>query len=149
MGRSTPKQGRRASTYRCIENLELWVMDICKNAPECEPFRSQVKRINDEFVDALACCESANDTPELDEKIELIKIMRWHLENARIVIRLWHQYSLRNTDVKKILSDKQMAHYLVENAQLGLKITGWTNSILIKKQQGFTSDLDTNQETSK
>lgn len=140
MGRNTPKQGRRASTYRCIENLALWVMDISKKVPKQEPFKSQIKRVNDEFVDALACCESANSTPELGEKLELIKIMRWHLENAKIVIRLWHQYSLRNTDIRKILTEQQIAHYLEESAKLGLKITGWTNSILIKQQQGLTSD---------
>ena len=140
MGRNTQKKGRRASTYRSIENLALWIMDICKKVPKCEPFKSQVKRINDEFVDALACCEDANDTPVLEEKLELIKIMRWHLKNTKVVVRLWHQYSLRNTDIKKILSEKQIAHYLEESALLGLRVKGWTNSILVKQKQGFKLD---------
>lgn len=140
MGRHTQKKGRRASTYRSIENLALWIMDICKKAPDFEPFKSQVKRINDEFVDALACCEDANDTPVLDEKLELIRIMRFHLKNTKIVVRLWHQYSLKNKDMKKILTEKQIAHYLEKTALLGLRIKGWTNSILIKKEQGFKLD---------
>ena len=108
MSRSTPRKSRKSSIYRHIENITLWVMDISGKTPKVEPFISQTKRVTDELENALATCQYADDEKVLEEKMKLINIMCYHLTSAKVVIRLWHQYSLRHTEIRKIIDEKQI-----------------------------------------
>ena len=132
MSRSTPRKSRKSSIYRHIENITLWVMDISGKTPKVEPFISQTKRVTDELENALATCQYADDEKVLEEKMKLINIMCYHLTSAKVVIRLWHQYSLRHTEIRKIIDEKQISFYLVECARLGLKINSWRNHVLYR-----------------
>lgn len=83
-------------------------MDISGKTPKVEPFISQTKRVTDELENALATCQYADDEKVLEEKMKLINIMCYHLTSAKVVIRLWHQYSLRHTEIRKIIDEKQI-----------------------------------------
>lgn len=110
----------------------FWVIEMSLRAPKTAIFAAMSRRLIDALTDAIVSCSMALNQPDLRSRIELIGLIKIHLDVAASIIRVWHQWSSRK-DVKagecaaRIISNKQLAYYFTEMEKLGRQLAGWRN----------------------
>ena len=117
-----------SSLYRELENLLLWFIPVGNNFPKDFALRTLGERMLNELTEALTACGLALKTQDLGDRLELIKILKLHIETVQSISRVLMEYSSREGNVKRVISLKQRAFYLKAMCSIGAQIGKWANS---------------------
>lgn len=118
----------QSSLYREIENLMLWFIPVGNNIPKDFAVRKLGERMQNEMLDALTACALALQTSELSQRLDLINLVRLHITNVQSVSRVLVEYSSREGNIKRVISQKQRAALLVMMSTIGNQIARWAKS---------------------
>ncbi len=118
----------QSSLYREIENLMLWFIPIGNNIPKDFALRELGKRMLDEITDSLTACNLALQTKDLNNRLELINLIRLHMTSVQTISKVLVEFSSREGNVKRVISQKQRASMLVMMTSIGSQIARWTKS---------------------
>ena len=118
----------QSSLYREIENLMLWFIPIGNNIPKDFALRELGKRMLDEITDSLTACNLALQTKDLNNRLELINLIRLHMTSVQTISKVLVEFSSREGNAKRIISKKQRASMLVMMTSIGSQIARWAKS---------------------
>ena len=118
----------QSSLYREIENLILWFIPIGNNIPKDFALRSLGERMLNEMTDSLTACNLALQTKDLAHRLELINLVKLHMTTVQSISKVFVEYSSREGNVRRIISQKQRAAMLVSMTNIGSQIARWAKS---------------------
>lgn len=116
---------RQSSLYREIENLLLWFIPIGNNIPKDFALRKLGERMQNEMLDALTACSLALQTSDLNQRLELISLVRFHITHVQSITRLFVEYSSSKGNTKRVISQSQRATLLIMMSSIGSQISKW------------------------
>lgn len=117
-----------SSIYREIENLLLWFIPIGNNFPKDFALRQLGERMLNELTDALTAVALALQTQELSQRLELINLVKLHITTVQSISKVLVEYSSREGNVKRIISQKQRASLLASMTTIGGQLARWAKS---------------------
>lgn len=117
-----------SSIYREIENLLLWFIPIGNNFPKDFALRQLGERMLNELTDALTAVALALQTQELSQRLELINLVKLHITTVQSISKVLVEYSSREGNVKRIISQKQCASLLASMTTIGGQLARWAKS---------------------
>lgn len=117
-----------SSIYREIENLLLWFIPVGNNFPKDFALRQLGERMLNELTDALTAVALALQTQELSQRLELINLVKLHITTAQSISKVLVEYSSREGNVKRIISQKQRASLLASMTTIGGQLARWAKS---------------------
>ena len=118
----------KSSVYREIENLLLWFIPIGNNIPKDFALRGLGERMLNELLDALTACNLALQCKDLQHRLELINIVKLHITTVQSISKVLVEYSSREGNVRRIISQKQRASMLVSMTSIGSQLSKWAKS---------------------
>lgn len=118
----------QSSLYREIENLILWFIPIGNNIPKDFALRCLGKRMLNDMNDALTACNLAYQSQDLSQRLELINLVKLHITSVQSISKVLVEFSSREGNAKRIISQKQRANMLVMMTSIGNQIARWANS---------------------
>lgn len=118
----------QSSLYREIENLLLWFIPVGNNIPKDFALRKLGERMLDEMTDALTACNLALQTQELGRRLELIKLVRLHMTTVQSVSKVFVEFSSREGNIRRIISQKQRAALMKMMTVIGNQTARWASS---------------------
>lgn len=118
----------QSSLYREIENLLLWFIPVGNNIPKDFALRKLGERMLDEMTDALTACNLALQTQELGRRLELIKLVRLHMTTVQSVSKVFVEFSSREGNIRRIISQKQRAALMKMMTVIGNQTARWVSS---------------------
>lgn len=118
----------QSSLYREIENLMLWFIPIGNNIPKDFALRELGKRMLDEITDSLTACNLALQAKDLNNRLELINLIRLHMTSVQTISKVLVEFSSREGNAKRVISQKQRASMLVMMTSIGSQIARWAKS---------------------
>ena len=126
----------QSSLYREIENLMIWFIPVGNNIPKDFALRQLGDRMLNEMTDALTACNLALQTKELRQRLELINLVKLHMTTVQSITKVFVEFSSREGNVKRIISQKQRAALMKMMVSIGSQIARWTNSTESAMKQG-------------
>lgn len=117
-----------SSIYREIENLLLWFIPVGNNFPKDFALRQLGERMLNELTDALTAVALALQTQELSQRLELINLVKLHITTVQSISKVLVEYSSREGNVKRIISQKQRASLLASMTTIGGQLARWAKS---------------------
>lgn len=117
-----------SSIYREIENLLLWFIPIGNNFPKDFALRQLGERMLNELTDALTAVALALQTQELSQRLELINLVKLHITTVQSISKVLVEYSSREGNVKRIISQKQRVSLLASMTTIGGQLARWAKS---------------------
>lgn len=118
----------QSSIYREIENLILWFIPIGNKIPKDFALRKLGERMLDEMTDALTACNLALQTRELHQRLELINLVKLHLTTVQSVSKVMVEFSSREGNTRRIISQKQRAALMKMMTAIGCQLARWAKS---------------------
>ena len=118
----------QSSLYREIENLILWFIPVGNNIPKDFALRQLGERMLNEMMDALTACNLAYQSTDLNHRLELINLVKLHMTTVQSVSKVFIEYSSREGNLRRVISQKQRAAMLVMMTSIGNQIARWANS---------------------
>lgn len=118
----------QSSLYREIENLMIWFIPVGNNIPKDFALRQLGERMLNEMTDALTACNLALQTKDLGQRLELINLVKLHMTTVQSVSKVFVEFSSREGNVRRIISQKQRAALIKMMASIGSQIARWANS---------------------
>ena len=106
----------------------LWFIPIGNNIPKDFAFRELGKRMLDEITDSLTACNLALQTKDLNNRLELINLIRLHMTSVQTISKVFVEFSSREGKAKRVISQKQRASMLVMMTSIGSQIARWAKS---------------------
>ena len=126
----------QSSLYREIENLMIWFIPVGNNIPKDFALRQLGDRMLNEMTDALTACNLALQTKELRQRLELINLVKLHMTTVQSITKVFVEFSSREGNVKRVISQKQRAVLMKMMVSIGSQIARWTNSTESAMKQG-------------
>lgn len=118
----------QSSLYREIENLILWFIPIGNNFPKDFALRNLGERMLNEMLDALTSCNLALQTSDINQRLELISLVKFHITTVQSISKVLIEFSSREGNIKRVISQKQRAAFLVMMTSIGSQLARWNNS---------------------
>lgn len=118
----------QSSLYRELENLMLWFIPVGNNIPKDFALRNLGERLQNELLDAMTACSLALQTPDLPQRLELINLVKLHITAVQSITKVFVEFSSREGNVKRVISQKQRVPLLKEMAAIGNQIARWAKS---------------------
>lgn len=118
----------QSSLYREIENLILWFIPVGNNIPKDFALRSLGERMLNEMTDALTACNLAYQSQDLSQRLELINLVKLHITSVQSISKIFVEFSSREGNVRRVISQKQRSAMLVMMSNIGNQIARWANS---------------------
>lgn len=118
----------QSSVYRELENLLLWFIPVGNNFPKDFALRGLGERMLNELTDSLTACALALKTQDLSQRLELINLTKLHIATVQSISRVLVEYSSREGNTKRIISQKQRAALLVSMTSIGGQLARWAKS---------------------
>lgn len=118
----------QSSLYRELENLMLWFIPVGNNIPKDFALRNLGERLQNELLDAMTACSLALQTPDLPQRLELINLVKLHITAVQSITKVFIEFSSREGNVKRVISQKQRVALLKEMAVIGNQIARWAKS---------------------
>ena len=118
----------QSSLYRELENLMLWFIPVWNNIPKDFALRNLGERLQNELLDAMTACSLALQTPDLPQRLELINLVKLHITAVQSITKVFVEFSSREGNVKRVISQKQRVALLKEMAAIGNQIARWAKS---------------------
>ena len=118
----------QSSIYRELENLLLWFIPVGNNFPKDFALRELGKRMLNELADALTACALALKTQDLGHRLELINLVKLHIETAQSLSKVLIEYSSREGNVRRLISQKQRAAFITAMCGIGSQLARWAKS---------------------
>ena len=118
----------QSSLYRELENLMLWFIPVGNNIPKDFALRNLGERLQNELLDAMTACSLALQTPDLPQRLELINLVKLHITAVQSITKVFIEFSSREGNVKRVISQKQRVALLKGMAAIGNQITRWAKS---------------------
>lgn len=118
----------QSSLYRELENLMLWFIPVGNNIPKDFALRNLGERLQNELLDAMTACSLALQTPDLPQRLELINLVKLHITAVQSITKVFIEFSSREGNVKRVISQKQRVDLLKEMAAIGNQIARWAKS---------------------
>lgn len=126
----------QSSLYREIENLMIWFIPVGNNIPKDFALRQLGDRMLNEMTDALTVCNLALQTKELRQRLELINLVKLHMTTVQSITKVFVEFSSREGNVKRVISQKQRAALMRMMVSIGSQIARWANSTESAMKQG-------------
>lgn len=127
----------QSSLYREIENLLLWFIPVGNNIPKDFSLRALGERMQNEMIDALTACSLALQASDLQQRLELISLIRLHITNVQGISKVLIEFSSREGNKRRVISQSQRAKYFVMVASICNQITRWMQSTQQKQQEAL------------
>ena len=121
-------KARQSSLYRELENLMLWFIPVGNNIPKDFALRNLGERLQNELLDAMTACSLALQTPDLPQRLELINLVKLHITAVQSITKVFVEFSSREGNVKRVISQKQRVALLKGMAAIGNQIARWAKS---------------------
>lgn len=118
----------QSSLYRELENLMLWFIPVGNNIPKDFALRNLGERLQNELLDAMTACSLALQTPDLPQRLELINLVKLHITAVQSITKVFIEFSSREGNVKRVISQKQRVALLKGMAAIGNQIARWAKS---------------------
>lgn len=118
----------KSSVYRELENLLLWFIPVGNNFPKDFALRGLGERMLNELMDSLTACALALKTQDLSQRLELINLTKLHITTVQSISKVLVEYSSREGNVKRLISQKQRAALLVSMTSIGSQLARWAKS---------------------
>lgn len=118
----------KSSLYREIENLIIWFIPIGNNIPKDFALRKLGERMLNDLLDALNATALALQTQDLQQRLELINLVKLHITSAQSISKVLVEYSSRDSSKARIISQKQRAALLASMTSIGTQLAKWGNS---------------------
>lgn len=118
----------QSSVYRELENLLLWFIPVGNNFPKDFALRGLGERMLNELTDSLTACALALKTQDLSQCLELINLTKLHITTVQSISKVLVEYSSREGNTKRIISQKQRAALLVSMTSIGGQLARWAKS---------------------
>lgn len=118
----------QSSVYRELENLLLWFIPVGNNFPKDFALRGLGERMLNDLTDSLTACALALKTQDLSQRLELINLTKLHVTTVQSISRVLVEYSSREGNTKRIISQKQRAALLVSMTSIGSQLARWAKS---------------------
>ena len=118
----------QSSLYRELENLMLWFIPVGNNIPKDFALRNLGERLQNELLDAMTACSLALQTPDLPQRLELINLVKLHITAVQGITRIFVEFSSREGNKKRVISQKQRVALFKEMAAIGGQISRWAKS---------------------
>ena len=118
----------QSSLYRELENLMLWFIPVGNNIPKDFALRNLGERLQNELLDAMTACSLALQTPDLPQRLELINLVKLHITAVQSITKVFIEFSSREGNVKRVISQKQRVALLNGMAAIGNQIARWAKS---------------------
>lgn len=118
----------QSSLYRELENLMLWFIPVGNNIPKDFALRNLGERLQNELLDAMTACSLALQTPDLPQRLELINLVKLHITAVQGITRIFVEFSSREGNKKRVISQKQRVALFKEMAAIGSQISRWAKS---------------------
>lgn len=118
----------QSSLYREIENLMIWFIPIGNNIPKDFALRELGGRMLNEITDSLTACSLALQTSDLNNRLELINLVRLHMTTVQTLSKVMVEFSSREGNIRRIISPKQRASMMVMMTSIGSQIARWAKS---------------------
>lgn len=118
----------QSSLYRELENLLLWFIPVGNNFPKDFALRSLGERMLNELSDSLTACALALKTQDLSQRLELINLVELHITSVQSISKVLVEFSSREGNVKRIISQKQRATLLKAMCSIGNQLARWGKS---------------------
>ena len=122
------KATKKSSVYRELENLLLWFIPIGNNFPKDFALRQLGERMLNELADALTACNLALQTEGLEQRLELINLVKLHIVTAQSISKVLIEYSSREGNKSRIISQKQRAAFILAMTSIGSQLARWAKS---------------------
>lgn len=122
------KATKKSSVYRELENLLLWFIPIGNNFPKDFALRQLGERMLNELADALTACNLALQTEGLEQRLELINLVKLHIVTAQSISKVLIEYSSREGNKNRIISQKQRAAFILAMTSIGSQLARWAKS---------------------
>ena len=118
----------QSSLYRELENLMLWFIPVGNNIPKDFALRNLGERLQNELLDAMTACSLALQTPDLPQRLEIINVVKLHITAVQGITRIFVEFSSREGNKKRVISQKQRVALFKEMAAIGSQISRWAKS---------------------
>lgn len=118
----------QSSLYRELENLMLWFIPVGNNIPKDFALRNLGERLQNELLDAMTACSLALQTPDLPQRLELINLVKLHITAVQSITKVFVEFSSREGNVRRVISQKQRVALLKEMAAVGNQIARWAKA---------------------
>lgn len=115
----------QSSLYRELENLMLWFIPVGNNIPKDFALRNLGERLQNELLDAMTACSLALQTPDLPQRLELINLVKLHITAVQGITRIFVEFSSREGNKKRVISQKQRVALFKGMAAIGSQISRW------------------------
>ena len=121
----------QSSLYRELENLMLWFIPVGNNIPKDFALRNLGERFQCELLDAMTACSLALQTPDKVQRLELINLVKLHVTALQSITKLFVEYSSREGNIRRIISQKQRVALLKSMSVIGNQIARWASATRI------------------
>ena len=121
----------QSSLYRELENLMLWFIPVGNNIPKDFASRNLGERFQCELLDAMTACSLALQTPDKVQRLELINLVKLHVTALQSITKLFVEYSSREGNIRRIISQKQRVALLKSMSVIGNQIARWASATQI------------------
>lgn len=118
----------QSSLYRELENLMLWFIPVGNNIPKDFALRNLGERFQCELLDAMTACSLALQTPDKVQRLELINLVKLHVTALQSITKLFVEYSSREGNIRRIISQKQRVALLKSMSVIGNQIARWASA---------------------
>ncbi len=121
----------QSSLYRELENLMLWFIPVGNNIPKDFALRNLGERFQCELLDAMTACSLALQTPDKVQRLELINLVKLHVTALQSITKLFVEYSSREGNIRRIISQKHRVALLKSMSVIGNQIARWASATQI------------------
>ena len=106
----------------------LWFIPVGNNIPKDFALRNLGERLQNELLDAMTACSLALQTPDLAQRLELINLVKLHITAVQTVTKVFVEFSSREGNVRRVISQKQRVALLKAMAMIGSQLSRWAKS---------------------
>lgn len=130
----------QAPLYHDLEELDLWAMEMCDRLPK-GMFSVQHRGIEllHEITEAKTACDMAYQTTNLEERMELLAALTYHLTNVKSVTKILYLWSSRTGQTVRLISIKQHGAQLQIMTKIGSQLGRWMKSTEASLASGATA----------
>lgn len=121
-------KAKQSSVYRELENLLLWFIPVGNNFPKDFALRQLGERMLNEMTDALTACGLALKTGDFGQRLELINLVKLHIETVQSISKVLVEYSSREGNKHRVISQKQRASFILAMTSIGSQLARWAKS---------------------